>query len=124
MTTLHNDITVISGNYFNKLFTVKQITCDFQTKASNFKYNCCYLNSRRELQSTKNRQILSNGTLVINSVSGSDAANYTCHAENIYGTDKITMSIYVRGRQSLPTNILRVFGREELNFTKIIIKYS
>lgn len=42
-------------------------------------------------------QILKNGSLHINGVLGSDAANYSCRTENVYGSDEINYAISVQG---------------------------
>ncbi|RUS77575.1 hypothetical protein EGW08_014679, partial [Elysia chlorotica] len=41
-------------------------------------------------------RVLRNGSLVISSVTGSDAANYTCHAENPHGSSQITYTLKVQ----------------------------
>lgn len=41
--------------------------------------------------------ILKNGSLHINGVLGSDAANYSCRAENVFGSDEINYAISVQG---------------------------
>lgn len=41
--------------------------------------------------------IESDGSLHIDAISGSDAANYTCQAKNIHGTDQIVYAISVKG---------------------------
>lgn len=41
---------------------------------------------------------MNNGSLHIEAIVGSDAANYTCRATNIYGSDEITFAISVQGK--------------------------
>ena len=47
------------------------------------------------------RQIMENGSLLLESVIGSDAANYTCRVENTYGSDVITYSVSVQGKMAM-----------------------
>lgn len=48
-------------------------------------------------------QILKNGSLHINGVLGSDAANYSCRSENVYGSDEINYAISVQVSDKLAT---------------------
>ena len=43
------------------------------------------------------RKVLTNGSLLLEAVIGTDAANYSCKAENDYGSDVITYSLSVQG---------------------------
>ena len=42
-------------------------------------------------------QVLTNGSLRIHHVTTRDAGNYTCRAENVYGTDNIHVALVVQG---------------------------
>lgn len=46
------------------------------------------------------RQILSNGTLVLRSVKAEDSGYYTCTATNTLGFDTIIVNLVVQGKQS------------------------
>ena len=46
---------------------------------------------------SERRKILGNGSLYLEAVIGTDAANYSCKAENDYGSDVITYSLSVQG---------------------------
>lgn len=46
----------------------------------------------------KRFKLLPDGSLYINAVVGSDAANYTCQAENTHGTDQIVYAVSVQGQ--------------------------
>ncbi|GFR74893.1 down syndrome cell adhesion molecule [Elysia marginata] len=50
----------------------------------------------RRVQNSPRTRILKNGYLVVSSVTGSDAANYTCHAENPHGRSQITYTLKVQ----------------------------
>ncbi|OWF38939.1 Down syndrome cell adhesion molecule [Mizuhopecten yessoensis] len=47
-------------------------------------------------------QVLQNGSLYITSVVGGDAANYTCTAENVFGSDSIVFAISVQAPPKPP----------------------
>ncbi|XP_064598583.1 cell adhesion molecule Dscam1-like [Liolophura sinensis] len=46
---------------------------------------------------------LRNGSLLIDSVEDSDDGNYTCRAENRYGSDEVVVALRVRVRADIPT---------------------
>lgn len=41
---------------------------------------------------------LRNGSLLIDSVEDSDDGNYTCRAENRYGSDEVVIALSVKGQ--------------------------
>lgn len=54
----------------------------------------------RRLIESERMQILKNGSLHINGILGSDAANYSCRAENIYGSDEVNYAVSVQGKET------------------------
>ncbi|GFO29921.1 Down syndrome cell adhesion molecule [Plakobranchus ocellatus] len=74
------------------------------SRGVDYAFRCSASTAMGEGRSTKNRavknsqrmHILGNGSLVISSVTGSDAANYTCHAENPHGSSEITYTLKVQ----------------------------
>lgn len=44
------------------------------------------------------KKVLVNGSLYLEAVIGADAANYSCKADNDYGSDVITYSLSVQGK--------------------------
>ena len=60
---------------------------------------CIYVFFRTSVVKPSDRmQVMENGSLYIDGVAGSDAANYTCHAENTHGADDITYILRVQGQ--------------------------
>jgi hypothetical protein len=51
-----------------------------------------------DLENNDKLSILQNGSLFLIAVIGSDADNYTCKANNMYGSDVITYSLSVQGK--------------------------
>ena len=51
------------------------------------------------------RQILSNGTLVLRSVKAEDSGYYTCTATNTLGFDTIIVNLLVQGELGLTGNV-------------------
>lgn len=51
------------------------------------------------------RQVLSNGTLVIRSVKAEDSGYYTCTATNTLGFDTIIVNLVVQGEQQLSASL-------------------
>lgn len=51
----------------------------------------------------KRFKFLPDGSLYIDAVVGSDAANYTCHAENTHGTDQIVYAVSVQVSNTIGT---------------------
>ncbi|XP_046582612.1 Down syndrome cell adhesion molecule homolog [Haliotis rubra] len=64
-----------------------------------------------KLQQTDRIKVLDNSSLSISMVAGSDAANYTCHAENQHGTDDITyvLKVQVGDHQGTPPQPPRLY---------------
>lgn len=58
--------------------------------------------------------IESDGSLHIDAISGSDAANYTCQAKNIHGTDQIVYAISVKGDCFKNTSSLCIWSNENV----------
>ncbi|KAL3886948.1 hypothetical protein ACJMK2_026904 [Sinanodonta woodiana] len=56
-----------------------------------------------EIKPDTRRQLLSNGSLLIEMVTGADAANFTCTARNIHGSDSITIGLSVQVDSSIRT---------------------
>ena len=67
-------------------------------------------NSRSDsLEVSKRLEVFANGSLLINDVRGTDAANYTCRTENIYGADEIKITLIVQGRYS---NLVKMYREQ------------
>lgn len=57
-----------------------------------------WLKSSRAIQSWDNNvRLIENGDMTITSLQRSNSDNYTCHVENIHGTDSIVYQIIVQG---------------------------
>ncbi|KAJ8316349.1 hypothetical protein KUTeg_006363 [Tegillarca granosa] len=52
--------------------------------------------SHMDSQTRDRIKLMNNGSLHIEAIVGSDAANYTCRATNIYGSDEITFAVSVQ----------------------------
>lgn len=55
------------------------------------------------------RQVLSNGTLVIRSVKAEDSGYYTCTATNTLGFDTIIVNLVVQGELQLSASLARIY---------------
>ncbi|CAG7786815.1 unnamed protein product, partial [Allacma fusca] len=56
-----------------------------------------------------------NGNLQIFTTTSAEVGNYTCHVENLYGTDSITYSLKLRSQPSLPHLLVTEKLHNQLN---------